>query len=137
MKRILAIAIVLAMTMTSVVVFAGFSNKTVSVKGYVKKNGTVVAPYMRSTPKVASKTPTVKAPVVKTPAVKSPTTSGSVVSQFVTPKPSESVVSKFVTPKPDYKGYGAVSKETGKARTQWVKGYTKKNGSVVAGYWRS
>ena len=132
MKRILAIAIVLAMTMASVVVFAGFSNKTVSVKGYVKKNGTVVAPYMRSTPKTKT-----TAPAVKAPTVKSPTTSKSVVSQFVTPKAPESVVSKFVTPKPDYKGYGAVSKETGKARTQWVKGYTKKNGSVVAGYWRS
>jgi hypothetical protein len=34
-------------------------------------------------------------------------------------------------------GYGATSKRTGLPRTEWVNGYTRKNGTVVHGYFRS
>ena len=36
-----------------------------------------------------------------------------------------------------YQNYGLPSQKTGNQRTQWVNGYTRKNGTQVGGYWRS
>jgi len=34
-------------------------------------------------------------------------------------------------------GKGSISKETGRVKDHYTKGYTKKNGTVVKGYWHS
>ena len=38
---------------------------------------------------------------------------------------------------PALDSYGTMSKETGRAKTTWVSGYTRKDGTRVRGHWRS
>lgn len=109
---------------------AGFAAEAasaqVSVSGYTRADGTYVAPYTRSSPNGTtadnygssrSSPYTAPAPLyTPAPAYRAPTT----------PPPCSG-----------YACYAQSSPTTGQPRTTWVNGYTRRDGTYVAGYYRS
>ena len=145
MKRRIIIAIISIALAISGIAVAATNTNVVNVKGYIKKNGSVIAPYVRTAPNATKEdnfsAPTNKAEPKKQAEPKKPKSTvapkESAIAKFTEPKVTkESAAAKFVTPE-NKPGYGVISEKTGKPRTHWVKGYTKKDGTVVAGYWRS
>lgn len=102
---------------------AGSATAQVAVRGYTRADGTYVAPHIRSSPNgttadnYGSYRP---APVYTPPA--------PLYVQPSRPAPP---------PCSGYACYGQPSETTGRPRTEYVQGYTRRDGTYVSGYYRS
>lgn len=105
---------------------AGSASAQVSVGGYTRSNGTYVAPHVRSAPN--------SSPYDNYGS----RSSQSSASSYATPRPLYGA-----SPNPSsstcsgYGCYGQPSATTGAPRTQSVSGYTRRDGTYVAPYYRS
>jgi hypothetical protein len=100
-------------------VAAGSASAQVSVRGHIRSDGTYVAPHIRSSPN---------------------NTTADNYSAYRAPPPPP--VYRAPTPPPasaceGYSCYGQPSATTGQPRTESVSGYTRRDGTYVAPYYRS
>jgi hypothetical protein len=104
------------------------------VDGYVPVEYTVTAP--ASPAKTASVVPAVTVPSVTPPTAATPAVTLPAQPQPA-PVPSAPAPTSADGAAPAASGYGQISKTTGLPRTTYVSGYTRKDGTHVAPYYRS
>jgi len=112
-------------------IIALFIAGTLGVTGLAVAPKSVTKPVTTTTKKAVKKTTTTKAATSTTKAV-------TKASGALNGVKADSYYKEYnITPPKAAKTGGAISNETGRAKTKYVQGYYRKDGTYVQGYYRS